>query len=74
MCTPGESTGLCCVADYAYSVAEEDGHFSLGVFQGIHFRDGSVRESLGYGICTVMKCNSRTSTMCDSYVSSKKKM
>ena len=74
MCTSGESDGLCCVAEYEYSAAKDDGHFSLGVFEGTHYKDGSVRLSMGFGICTVMKCNSKTSTMCDSLVSSKNKM
>ena len=44
------------------------------MFSGIHYRDGSVRESMGFGICTVLKCNSKTSDMCDSHVSSNQKL
>jgi len=58
---------LCCITKYEYSETETDGVFSLGVFKGIHTRDGSVRGSMGFGICTILKCNSRTSNMCDSY-------
>ena len=67
ICTAGEKP-LCCLASYEYSVTESDGRFSLGVFEGIHFRDGSVRESMGFALCTILKCNSNTSTLCDSHV------
>ena len=60
---------LCCIAKYEYSETETDGVFSLGVYKGIHTRDGSVRETMGFGICTILKCNARTSNQCDSYVS-----
>jgi len=68
VCSKGE-TPLCCITSYQYSQTENDGIFSLGVFNGIHYRDGSVRESMGFGICTVLKCNSKTADMCDSHVS-----
>merc|ERR1712223_134282 len=66
VCGEGDEP-LCCVASYEYSQTESDGIFSLGMFSGIHYRDGSVRESMGFGICTVLKCNSKTSNMCDSH-------
>ena len=67
VCSPGEKP-LCCVTNYEYTLTNTDGRFSLGVFEGTHYKDGSVRGSMGYGICTVLKCNSNTSTLCDSYV------
>ena len=67
ICGPGGNP-LCCVTSYEYSQTETDGKFSLGVFEGIHYRDGSVRESMGFGICTILKCNSETSNLCDSHV------
>ena len=57
------------MTSYEYSQTEKDGIFSLGVFSGIHYRDGSVRESMGFGICTVLKCNSKTADLCASHVS-----
>ena len=68
VCASGEKP-LCCITSYEYTLTKTDGRFSLGVFEGTHYKDGSVRESRGYGICTVLKCNSNTSTLCDSYVS-----
>ena len=67
VCGSGESP-LCCVTSYEYSPTEEDGRFSLGVFEGIHYKDGSVRESMGFAMCTVLKCNSATSDLCASHV------
>ena len=63
------SDALCCISKYDYDLNQNDGRFSLGIFEGIHYRDGSVRGSMGYQICTIMKCNATTSHLCDSYVS-----
>ena len=62
------SNSLCCISKYDYDLKPDDGRFSLGIFEGIHYRDGSVRGSMGYQICTIMKCNKTTSHLCDSYV------
>ncbi len=59
---------LCCIADYEYEATEEDGMFSLGVYEGNHTREGSVKGSMGFAVCTVMKCSSSTSDKCDSWV------
>ena len=67
ICGSGENP-LCCLTSYEYSQTEIDGTFSLGVFEGIHYEDASVRESMGLAICTILKCNSETSNLCYSSV------
>ena len=59
-------TSFCCIASYQYSVSDEDGRFSLGVFVGNHTKLASVRGSMGFALCTIVKCNSTTYDKCDS--------
>ena len=65
ICGSGENP-LCCVTSYEYSETLTDGKFSLGVFEGIHYDGASVRGSMGFGICTIVKCNSVKSNLCYS--------
>merc|ERR1711936_200392 len=53
VCTSDGS--LCCLAEYS-AVFESD-VFSLGVFSGSHFKDGSVSGSFYIEMCTVIKCD-----------------
>ncbi len=57
------------MAEYEYDMTEEDGVFSLGVFEGNHTKEGSIKGSMGYSVCTVMKCNSLDPLKCNSWVS-----
>jgi len=56
VCTDDGS--LCCLADYDADFQEP---FSLGVFSGSHFKDGSVRGSFYMESCTVIKCDPKHS-------------
>ena len=50
---------FCCLAEFSL---EESGEvFSLGVFRGDHYRDGSVSGHWRMEMCSVMKCDSGNS-------------
>lgn len=46
---------LCCLLDYSFDSTGDI--FSLGVFSGLHTKDGSVRGGLYMEMCTMMKCD-----------------
>ena len=56
VCT--EDTSLCCMVEYT-AVFDDNEVFSLGVFSGSHFKDGSVSGSFYIEMCTIMKCDPR---------------
>jgi len=56
VCT--EDTSLCCMVEYT-AVFDDEEVFSLGVFSGSHFKDGSVSGSFYIEMCTIMKCDPR---------------
>ncbi len=60
----GKNPRLCCLAEYDYEEQEVDGLFSLGVFEGNHTEDGSTKGSMGFAVCTILKCSSQNPSNC----------
>merc|ERR1712083_126752 len=53
VCT--DDSSLCCLAEFE-AIFHND-TFSLGVFSGLHYEDGSVIGQFFMQMCTVMKCD-----------------
>ena len=53
---------FCCVAEF--SLEESRDVFSLGVFRGDHYKDGSVTGHWRMEMCSVMKCDPVQPTTC----------
>jgi len=58
VCT--DDGALCCIAEYKAEFNQET-VFSLGVFRGDHFKDGSVAGQWNLEMCTVLKCDPKDS-------------
>ena len=57
VCTDDQS--FCCIAEYAAAFSSST--FSLGVFSGDHYKDGSVIGHWKMQMCTVIKCDPQNS-------------
>jgi len=54
VCT--DDGAFCCIAEYQADFNQQT-VFSLGVFRGDHFKDGSIAGRWNLEMCTVMKCD-----------------
>jgi len=54
VCTDDKS--LCCLAEFVADLTDTT-VFSLGVFKGDHFKDGSIAGQFRMEMCTVLKCD-----------------